>query len=1386
MVYKQIILVALLVVILFPVPVNAQFSKTLFIQENSGTDLTDYQVLINLSGVNFPLEANASGSDIRFADEYGYILDYWIEEYNYSAKNAGIWVKVPLIPANGTAVLVMYWGNSSAVSFSNATRTFVRELEGVIESLPFDEGSGSVARDTSGNGLDGTVSGSAWVYGRSSSALQFDGVDDYVQVSNTGSVFNLVSSWTLEAWVRPSSPGWDVRNDPIIWKIANNGWNEDTFYLAWGPGNTFNCGLERAWDDLDFIATSSPHSPGQWYHVVGMYNGSYLRIYVDGTLEGSVYISSIAAYTGPAPLRIGNILHSDHGNRGVFDGIVDEIRIYDRGLTSGEVLDLYNNCGFTTVNYPRKTLVRKCAPIEPSVMIPVPPAPQLCSFFDNFSTDSGAWSYIGSAYRDPANGYVVLTQNGAGQAGIIWFNSSVSLNFTAEFRYWAGGGSGADGFVFMFLKNRDYIPGNGGSLGFIGPSGDPVPSYGIEFDGWLNSDPSSNHIALIKDHPSTHLVYVNDLRTEDSLWHNVMVVVNGSGVSVALDNVTILTWAGELNRTFEGLGFSGATGDFVNWHVIDDFRIIMCEPVPSPEPEFEFSVSGNQTTSVGGNASYSILLHNPNAYPINLDLGVSGLDPIWYSLERLSVFLVAGETAIVYLDVSVPGDCGNAGTYYFSISAGSRSASASLTVESMSTISDLTPPNSSILSSDDVLFSWRSSVNSSTELFIRKDSDVNYTLFAGDSGVDHIITVSNLSRNTDYVWYVRSCSTCGCSASPIQRFYVDNGIVFTQNEYFFNVERDYNQYVSVSVRNLDSVSHTLLVQVMNPYDDLIVGFVGNGSLDHNLTLGPGETADMNFMVHAQDVMSDHYMLLVNLTNLAENITDYALIHVYVRRPNINFTLIEVVTNPVTLSKTYRIVNYGDSITDLRVYADDNLSADLIFYPAINHGNLQSRQSIVFEAVPVLSENFTGIAGKIMVQGMDSVVSEDANFTLPPGKQVFLGRVYNPRLCVDVEDWYCTNRPNIDIPFNIPSGYTVDESSGATIRMYFDLNYDNWYVKPHNVYLGVNGNPVGSILNRVPYESYLFSFDPGLLHYSDTGVGRNVINLRSTHPLGHYIVYTGVRACTCLDEYTGYVVATSPEEANELLWHLSFLEKSSSLLDIELLSPSAGDELVAGRSTMVRARVIDDGSGGNYPVNVSFAGGDVVWLFDDGRHGDEVAGDGVYTNYVTPPFARNSSLSLYSDNCVTSASFELDFNITLLPDLAVSSAGITFSNPAPAVNETVTVYAKVHNIGYENASDVRIQLSADSVLLSDEVIGFIAAGGNILVSANWTSTLGDHVFSVSVDPLNIIPEVYEINNFASKTLSVGGGGGTGNETPGDMPDLAVYGHEILFTKTGGGG
>ncbi|RLI17147.1 hypothetical protein DRO49_04045, partial [Candidatus Bathyarchaeota archaeon] len=104
-----------------------QYRREITITNTIDEVLTDYQVLVILNETNFNFShASLDGSDIRFVGgDDSTELSYWIEEWNTSSQTAKIWVKVPCVPANDTAEIFMYYGNSEIASASNPDETFL-------------------------------------------------------------------------------------------------------------------------------------------------------------------------------------------------------------------------------------------------------------------------------------------------------------------------------------------------------------------------------------------------------------------------------------------------------------------------------------------------------------------------------------------------------------------------------------------------------------------------------------------------------------------------------------------------------------------------------------------------------------------------------------------------------------------------------------------------------------------------------------------------------------------------------------------------------------------------------------------------------------------------------------------------------------------------------------------------------------------------------------------------------------------------------------------------------------------------------------------------------------------------------------------------------------
>ena len=249
---------------------------------------------------------------------------------------------------------------------------------------------------------------------------------------------------------------------------------------------------------------------------------------------------------------------------------------------------------------------------------------------DDFSGGAADWTLAGSAALD--DGTLVLTTPRANERGIAWLRAPVEGPFVAEFDYRAGGALnsiGGHGLVFMFYKRAADISLGSGCLGFslgnpcaaAAPSqgGSILEGYGVEFDAHLNGigsfpgfggDPSAAHIALVRDSAGQHLVSADDARVEDDAWHTVRVVVDLDRVTVEVDGEQVLTWSGELDRTFGGLGFAATTtASETNWHIIDNVRIEVtgeapvASPAPAPEETLHLAHLDARSCDLGATAA---------------------------------------------------------------------------------------------------------------------------------------------------------------------------------------------------------------------------------------------------------------------------------------------------------------------------------------------------------------------------------------------------------------------------------------------------------------------------------------------------------------------------------------------------------------------------------------------------------------------------------------------------------------------------------------------------------------------------------------------------------------------------------------------------------------
>ena len=203
--------------------------------------------------------------------------------------------------------------------------------DGLVGYWRFNQNSGTRAFDESGAGNDATMynmdPGSDWVSGRAGNGLDFDGNNDYLDCGGSSSFE--INQITVACWVNTTE---SAAYRQLVCKNYGGGLYSYSLSLnnlrpAVYLGGTSNEGWHQAFSSL---------TPGQWHHVAFTYDGNKLIIYINGSVDR--VISPITGTVNPnsgTPVWIGS--RSDIGGR-EFDGILDDVRIYNRALSPSEII----------------------------------------------------------------------------------------------------------------------------------------------------------------------------------------------------------------------------------------------------------------------------------------------------------------------------------------------------------------------------------------------------------------------------------------------------------------------------------------------------------------------------------------------------------------------------------------------------------------------------------------------------------------------------------------------------------------------------------------------------------------------------------------------------------------------------------------------------------------------------------------------------------------------------------------------------------------------------------------------------------------------------------------------------------------------------------------
>jgi hypothetical protein len=328
------------------------YRKQVVIDHNKvAGDLVDFPVLINVVDVDLRDKAQFYGDDILFMDDVGVAsrLFHEIELFDGSSGKLIAWVNVSNLSSSSDATLYMYYGNSNSVNQEYPEMVWEPNF---VMVQHFDETSGNLKDSTfnhNGGSPNGGVAQDA--VGKIDNAYSFDGVNDYVDLGNPTSL-NPQDEITVEAWYKTVSFHGTGNN-----AIVDKGYYSHSYpyyqYHLGVTGDQYHEPPSYAYAAFSFSVAAGGSqngigtnngiwTPGNWYYLVGTYNGSNVSLYI--SLENAMKLIGSMSLSGTIQDYGKNVFIAKFSNWNIFTpGTIDEVRISNIARTQEWISTGYNN-----------------------------------------------------------------------------------------------------------------------------------------------------------------------------------------------------------------------------------------------------------------------------------------------------------------------------------------------------------------------------------------------------------------------------------------------------------------------------------------------------------------------------------------------------------------------------------------------------------------------------------------------------------------------------------------------------------------------------------------------------------------------------------------------------------------------------------------------------------------------------------------------------------------------------------------------------------------------------------------------------------------------------------------------------------------------------------
>lgn len=254
---------------------------------------------------------------------------------------------------------------------------------GLVASWDLNEGQGTILHDASGNGNDGTIHGARWVRNKTGSCLEFDGLTSYVDCGG-GPALDLRKDMSLQLWVYPS--GRPLGEPGIIGKqftsyLMTYYTDGQVYFYIGAGGNNAN----------------SPVTSDSWHHLTATFDGTNIKLYVDGRLASTRRSRFAEAATG-GKFLIGCVAGAEQADdpayrrTAFFSGLIDEAKVYNRVLAPEEI------AAAARAQAPAFEITEDYHPVQPAVALQQGPVKVSLGKTGNLAITHGGQTWVMNSF----------------------------------------------------------------------------------------------------------------------------------------------------------------------------------------------------------------------------------------------------------------------------------------------------------------------------------------------------------------------------------------------------------------------------------------------------------------------------------------------------------------------------------------------------------------------------------------------------------------------------------------------------------------------------------------------------------------------------------------------------------------------------------------------------------------------------------------------------------------------------------------------------------------------------------------------------------------------------------------------------------------------------